>query len=139
LVPVSVAQVALGVLGPPGGWQPSITGYEILGRLGRGGMAMVYRARHIRLGRVVALKLILADAEPKELARFRTEAEAVARLQHPNIVQIYEVGEENGWAYCALEYVEGGSLARKLAGQPQPAHPAAQLVATVARAVQFAH
>jgi serine/threonine-protein kinase len=142
-VPGAVAQVALGLLGPPGDaagtWLPTITGYEILGRLGRGGMGMVFRARDLLLGRLVALKVILADAEPKELARFRTEVEAVARLQHPNIVQIYEVGEEGGWAYCALEYVEGGSLARKLAGQPQPARPAAQLVETLARAVQFAH
>src|SRR5262249_30335269 len=140
-VPAAVAQVALGGLGPAGTWLPTITGYEILGRLGRGGMGVVFRARQIRLGRVVALKVILAGVggDPKELARFRTETETVARLQHPNIVQIYEVGEQDGWAYCALEYVEGGSLARKLAGRPHPALPAVQLAEALAPAVPIAH
>src|SRR5262245_43444426 len=93
--------------------QVSLPGYEIEDVLGRGGMGVVYRARHLALKRIVALKMILAGshAGPRELARFRTEAEAVARLQHPNIVQIHEVGEADGQPYCALEFVEGGTLA----------------------------
>ncbi len=120
---------------------PTVPGYEILGELGRGGMGVVYKARHLALKRIVALKMILAGghASAHELSRFRVEAEAVARLQHPNIVQIHEVGESDGHSYCALEFVEGGSLAEKLGGQPLPARAAAQLVETLARAMQLAH
>ena len=120
---------------------PSIPGYEIEGVLGRGGMGVVYKARHLALKRTVALKMILAGghAGPRELARFRIEAEAVARLQHPNIVQIHEVGEASGHPYFALELVEGGNLARKIAGQPLPARDAARLVEALARAMQLAH
>jgi WD40 repeat protein/serine/threonine protein kinase/Tfp pilus assembly protein PilF len=120
---------------------PAIPGYEILGELGRGGMGVVYKARQTKLDRLVALKMILAGghAGPEELARFRTEAEAVARLQHPNIVQIHEVGESQGKPFFSLEYVEGGSLDRKVNGTPQPARQAAQLVETLARAVDAAH
>src|SRR6266566_2497076 len=116
---------------------PSIPGYEIEGVLGRGGMGVVYRARHLALKRVVALKMILAGghAGPRELARFRIEAEAVARLQHPNIVQIHDVGEADGHPYCALEFVEGGNLAGKLKGKPMPPREAAKLVEALARAV----
>jgi WD40 repeat protein/tRNA A-37 threonylcarbamoyl transferase component Bud32 len=119
----------------------AVAGYEILEELGRGGMGVVYKARQVRLNRVVALKMVLAGAHagPDRLARFRTEAEAAARLQHPHIVQIYEVGEQEGRPFLALEYVEGGSLAEKLAGTPQPPRDAAELVATLARAVQAAH
>ena len=93
----------------------SVPGYEIEGVIGRGGMGVVYKARHLVLKRTVALKMVLAGghAGPHELARFRTEAEAVARLQHPNIVQIHEVGAAEGLPYCALEFVEG-DLARLL-------------------------
>jgi tetratricopeptide (TPR) repeat protein len=120
---------------------PVVPGYEILDVLGRGGMGIVYKARHCRLQRLVALKMILAGghAGPQDLARFRTEAEAVARLQHPHIVQIYEVGEQHGLPYCALEFVDGGSLARKLAGTPLPAQQAAQVVATLAEAMHAGH
>jgi hypothetical protein len=119
----------------------SIPGYEIECVLGRGGMGVVYKARHLALKRTVALKMILAGghAGPGELARFRSEAEAVARLQHPNIVQVFEVGEADGYPYCALEFVAGGNLASKLAGKPLPAREAARLVETLARAVQLAH
>jgi formylglycine-generating enzyme required for sulfatase activity len=119
----------------------SVPGYEILKVLGRGGMGVVYKARHLALKRTVALKMLLAarHAGPRELARFRTEAEAVARLQHPNIVQIHEVGAADGRPYCALEFVEGGNLAAKIADKPMPAREAAKLVESLARAMQLAH
>jgi serine/threonine-protein kinase len=118
-----------------------VPGYEILGELGRGGMGVVYRARQVRLDRPVALKMVLAGghAGAAELARFRTEAESVARLQHPNIVQIHEVGESGGLPFFSLEYCGGGSLDRQLNGTPWPARKAAELVETLARAVHAAH
>jgi serine/threonine protein kinase len=127
--------------GPASEDWPSVPGYEILGELGRGGMGVVYRARQLALDRVVALKMILtgSQAGPKDLARFRAEAAAIARLQHPNIVQIYDVGEAGGRPYFVLEFVAGGSLAQHLQGTPQPVRPAAQLVETLARAVHAAH
>src|SRR5262245_35565489 len=120
---------------------PAVAGYEVLRELGRGGMGVVYLARDLRLKRLVALKMIrgAALADPEELARFRREAEVVARLQHPNIVQIYEVGEQAGVPYLALEYLDGGSLLHALAGTPLSAHRAAELAETLARAVHHAH
>ncbi len=119
---------------------PSIPGYEILGELGRGGMGVVYQARQLALKRLVALKMIRgADAGPEELARFRREAEAVARLQHPHIVQVYDVGEHDGRPFCALEFVEGGSLKSHLQGAPLPPADAARLVGVLARAAHYAH
>jgi WD40 repeat protein len=119
----------------------SLPDYEVLGELGRGGMGVVYKAVQIKLKRLVALKMVLAGAHAGEgaLARFRREAEAVARLRHPNIVQIYEIGEEQGRPYFSLEYLEGGSLAGKLKGTPVSARDAAHLVETLARAVHYAH
>jgi serine/threonine protein kinase len=116
-------------------------GYEILEELGRGGMGVVYKARQLGLNRVVALKMILAGSHAggAELARFRGEAEAAARLRHPNIVQIYDTGEADGRPYFSLEFVDGGSLAQRLDGTPRPAREAANLVETLARAVQAAH
>jgi WD40 repeat protein len=118
-----------------------LPGYEILGKLGRGGMGVVYKARQIGLDRLVALKMVLTGghASPAELTRFRTEAEAVARLQHPNIVQIYDVGEHGGLPFFSLEYCAGGSLDRQLDGTPWPAQKAARLVETLAKAVEAAH
>jgi WD40 repeat protein/serine/threonine protein kinase len=118
----------------------SVPGYELLGELGRGGMGVVYRARHLGLNRVVALKMILAGphARAADLNRFRAEAEAVARLQHPNVVQVYDVGEANGLPFLSLELC-AGSLADRLDGTPWPPKPAAELVETLARAVQAAH
>jgi eukaryotic-like serine/threonine-protein kinase len=118
-----------------------VPGYEIESVLGRGGMGIVYKARHLTLKRTVALKMVLAGghAGPRELARFRIEAEAAARLQHPNIVQIHEVVEADEHPYCALEFVEGGTLAAKVDGTPLPARQAAKLVETLARAMQLAH
>src|SRR5262245_51110363 len=90
-----------------------VPGYELLGVLGRGGMGFVWKARQVAADRVVALKMVLAgpDAEAHELARFRTEAEAAARLQHPNIVQVFEVGEHDGCPFFSLEDCPGGNLA----------------------------
>jgi serine/threonine-protein kinase len=104
-------------------------------------MGVVYRARHVKLGRLVALKMILAGghAGTRARARFRTEAEVVARLQHPNVVQIYDVGEHEGLPYLALEFCPGGSLASRLAGSPLPPREAAALAETLARAVHAAH
>jgi WD40 repeat protein/tetratricopeptide (TPR) repeat protein/tRNA A-37 threonylcarbamoyl transferase component Bud32 len=120
---------------------PALEGYDLLERIGRGGMGVIYKARHHKLDRVVAVKMILAgpDAGPDQLARFRTEAQAVARLQHPNIVQIFEVGEQNGRPFLALEYVDGGSLARELNGVPQPPARAAGVLEILARAIHTAH
>jgi serine/threonine protein kinase/predicted Zn-dependent protease len=120
---------------------PVVAGYDILVVLGHGGMGVVYKARQQRLSRLVALKMIRAGtlAKPEDLARFRVEAEAIAQLRHPNILEIYDIGEINGLPYVALELLEGGSLDDRLAGKPQPARPAAELVATLARAVHAAH
>src|SRR5262249_41382056 len=120
---------------------PGAPGYEVLGELGRGGMGVVYKARQVSLNRVVALKMILAgphaDAEARR--RFRAEAEAVARLQHPNIIQVYEHGHSAGPAYLALEDVEGGTPARPAPGVPHPPGYAARVVETLAAAVHYAH
>jgi WD40 repeat protein len=129
---------------PPSGsvaTRTTVPGYVIQEELGRGGMGVVYRAEQVRLKRPVALKMILAGehAGAQELARFRQEAEAVAHLQHPNIVQIYEVGEHDGRPYFSLELVEGGSLAARLNGTPLPSRLAAELVETLARAIDHAH
>lgn len=120
---------------------PTVDGYEILEVLGRGGMGVVYKARQLGLNRVVALKMILAgsNASPHDLARFRAEAEAVAQLAHPNIVQIYEIGEQNGCPFLALEYIGGGSLAQHLDGTPVAPRQAVELVLALARAVHHAH
>jgi serine/threonine-protein kinase len=120
---------------------PLVPGYEVEAKLGHGGMGVVYRARHVRLNRVVALKMVLTGdhAEPQERERFRREAEAVAALQHPNIVQIYDVGDVEGRPYFTMEYVDSGSLAQKLAGTPLPAGDATALLADLANAVEAAH
>jgi serine/threonine protein kinase len=130
---------------PPAG-APIVPGYQVLDELGRGGMGVVYRAWHRSLKRQVALKMIQPGGEVRvgDLRRFRTEAEAGAALQHPNIVQIFDVGEvrdalDRPCPYLTLEYVAGGTLARHLAGVPQPPGPAAELVETLARAMQHAH
>ncbi len=116
-------------------------GYEILGELGRGGMGVVYKARQRRLNRVVALKMILAGdyAGPDAVERIMAEAEIVARLQHPNIVQIYAIGDCDGRPYVELEYVAGGSLGDRLDGTPWPPRAAARLVESLALAMAEAH
>jgi len=116
-------------------------GYELFEQLGRGGMGVVYKARQINLDRIVALKMIHGGALAPQILRkrFQAEAESVARLQHPNIVQIHDVGEHNGLPFCALEYVAGGTLAEKLSGKPLPPNDAAQMVQQLSLAVQAAH
>jgi len=120
---------------------PQIASYELLDVLGEGGMGVVYKARQRGLNRLVAVKMIRRDRPggPDRLARFRTEAEAVARLRHPNIVQIFEIGEAAGAPFVSLELLEGGSLDDQLASTPQPGRAAAELLITLARAVQVAH
>ncbi len=119
----------------------NVPGYEVLRELGRGGMGVVYQARHIKLNRLVALKMILSasHAGTAELARFRTEAESLARLQHPNIVQVFEVSEHDGMPFFSLEFCAGGSLDRKLKGTPLAPREAAQLLETLAQAMHAAH
>ncbi len=121
--------------------KPIVPGYEIVRELGRGGMGVVYLARHRELNRPVALKMILAGAhaDAETLSRFHREAEAVARLQHPGFVQIHEVGEYQGRPYLTLEYVDGGNLAHHLAGATLAPRAAARLVETLARTVHYAH
>jgi serine/threonine protein kinase len=137
--PASTAEASLPEI------QPSdieeIPGYELLGVLGRGGMGIVFRARQVSLKRQVALKMILTGrhARPEDRLRFQKEAEAVARLQHPNIVQIYEVGEQNGLPYFSLEFVNAGSLAQFMGGTPQAPRVSAQLVKHLAEAMHYAH
>ncbi len=118
-----------------------IPGYRLLGVLGFGGMGVVYKAQHLRLRRLVALKMCLAGrhATPEQRARFRNEAEAAASLRHPNIVQVYEVSEFRGQPYLALELVEGGSLAQRLAQSVLPVREAAELLLALAKAVAAAH
>ncbi len=114
--------------------------YEIVEEIGRGGMGVVYKARQIGLGRIVALKMILSPhAGMRERARFRTEAEAAARLQHPNIVQIHEVGEHDGCLFLSMEFVEGGSLADHLAESPPSVRSACEMVEMLAQAMHYAH
>ena len=126
-----------GVASPPA----AIPGYEVLGELSRGGMGVVYRARQVGLNRLVALKMIHAGARAGAVdrARFQTEAEAVARLHHPNIIQIYDIGQCDGCPYFTMELVSGPTLARAAQSRPQPARAAATLVETLARAIACAH
>jgi eukaryotic-like serine/threonine-protein kinase len=122
------------------GW-PVVPGFEILEELGRGGMGVVYKARQINLNRPVALKMVLAGAHagPVALTRFYREAQAVASLHHPDIVQIHHVGEAGGLPYFCLEFIEGGSLARQIDGRPQDITHAACTIRILARAIHAAH
>jgi WD40 repeat protein/predicted Ser/Thr protein kinase len=120
---------------------PQVPGYNMIEELGRGGMGVVYLAWQSWPNRMVALKMIRAEAaaDPRELARFRTEAEAVARLEHPNIVRLYEVGTHDGRPFFSLEYIQGGNLGEALRGEPLPPRTAAALLEVLARAVHYAH
>jgi WD40 repeat protein len=119
----------------------AVPGYELLGVLGQGGMGVVYQARQLALGRVVALKVVLhgGHAGSEERRRFRAEAEAVARLKHPNVVQVYQVGEHHGLPFFSMEFCEGGSLDAHLDGTPWQPTKAAALVETLAHAMHAAH
>jgi eukaryotic-like serine/threonine-protein kinase len=125
--------------GDPERW-PRVEGYEVVGELGRGGAAVVYRARHLGLNRLVALKMLVGSPQVGNLReRLRREAQALARLKHPNIVQVYDVGEHDGQPFCALELVDGTTLARWAGGTPRLPRVAAEIVLTIARAVEYAH
>jgi serine/threonine protein kinase len=121
--------------------QRLVAGYELREEIGRGGMGVVYKARQFSLGRDVALKMILSGefATATDYDRFRNEAQSAASLQHPNIAQVYEAGEHDGRAYLCMELVEGANLEALLAKAPLTARSAAELVETLARAVQYAH
>jgi tetratricopeptide (TPR) repeat protein len=128
-------------LGRPPAERPDVDGYEVLSELGRGGNGVVYRARRIGLKRLTALKVLRGGpaADPREAARLRGEAMALARIGHPNIIQIYEVGETGGRPFLALEFAPCGSLEARLRDGPQPAREAAALLETLARAIHAAH
>jgi eukaryotic-like serine/threonine-protein kinase len=133
-------------LAEPAAAPQQVGDYQILDELGRGGMGVVYKARHLQLSRIVALKMLLGGSfvTIEERARFQIEAEAVARLRHPNIVQIYEVGEHDVGSglsrpYFTLEFAAGGNLASRLAGRPQPPRQAAAWLEALARAAHYAH
>ncbi len=115
--------------------------YELLEELGRGGMGVVHRARHVHLGRVVALKRLLhgSSARPADVARFRAEATSAARLSHRNIVAIHDVGTRDGRPYLVMQHVDGTTLARRLVDGPLPPAEAATLLAPACRAIQHAH
>jgi tetratricopeptide (TPR) repeat protein/tRNA A-37 threonylcarbamoyl transferase component Bud32 len=120
---------------------PAVPGYEMLGELGRGGMGVVYKARQLRLNRIVALKMILAaeHASPEASLRFQAEAESIARLHHPHIIQIHAFGDHDGRPYFEMEYVGGGSLADRAGAKIWAVADAARLVETLARAIDAAH
>ena len=136
----SAESIDLALEPDPATW-PRIPGYEVLAELGSGGAAVVYLARQHELNRLVALKVLLAGslATGPERLRLRREAEAVARLSHPNVIQIHDIGEHDGCLYLSLEYAPGGSLDRRLAGHPLPPDEAARVVEQLAGGVQAAH
>ncbi len=119
----------------------SVPGYEVLEELGRGAMGVVFKARQLGLNRLVALKVVRAGvhASSAQRARFQSEVAALARLRHPNIVPIHQVGEVQGLPFFAMEYLSGGTLAQQLRERRPPPREAARLIATLARAVQHAH
>jgi WD40 repeat protein/tetratricopeptide (TPR) repeat protein len=140
---MTLARTRAAAAAPPAGptAPPALPGYTILGALGSGGMGVVYKAHQKSLNRVVALKTVLlgAHARPEQLVRFRQEAELLARVQHPNIVQVHEAGTADGLCYLAMEFVDGPSLAQHCGGVPRPPHEAARLIESLARAVGYAH
>jgi WD40 repeat protein len=137
---VGAAGPAQGAVAPPG-CPHQIGEYDILGEVGRGGMGVVYKARHRGLHRLAAIKMVLQGsfASAQQRLRFQLEAELAARVQHANIVQVYEIGSHDGQPFLAMEWVEGGSLAERMDGQPWPAAEAARLIETLACAIHVAH
>src|SRR4051794_8426616 len=132
-------QVTVGEL--PVGTVQKVGDYKILGTLGSGGMGIVYKAFDQKLGRIVALKMLQVgrEASPEEILRFRGEAELLGRLQHPNIVQIFDFGIHDGAPYLVMEFVNGGSLDKRLESTPQPPRRAAEWIEQLARAMHAAH
>ena len=126
----------------PAAMAPTVPGFDLLAPIGKGGMGVVWKARQVQLNRLVALKMVLGDqrAGSKQLVRFLAEAEAVAAVKHPHVVQVYEYGEASGRPFLAMEYLPGGSLSDRLErnGRLDP-KAAAELVGTLAGAVQAAH
>jgi tetratricopeptide (TPR) repeat protein/tRNA A-37 threonylcarbamoyl transferase component Bud32 len=124
-----------------GGKSVAIAGYEILAELGRGGMGVVYKARQVSLNRLVALKMILSGmhASDRDMSRFLIEAKAVAAMQHPNIVRIYEISQHDGRPYFTLEYLDGGTLSGRLHEGPLPAQEAARIMQQLAEGMAYAH
>jgi serine/threonine protein kinase len=118
---------------------PTVPGFTIEKEIGRGGMAYVYRAEQIAPPRTVALKLLRPHASPAVASRLEAEAEALTRLQHPNVVEVFAVGQHAGRPYLVMEYCNGSTLKDRMLGQPLPPRPAAELTATLARAVQYCH
>jgi serine/threonine-protein kinase len=148
LAPESWATTVFRRLTRPGGgpwaeeFRPSELGpYDVLEQIARGGMGVVYKARDAALNRLVAIKLLPAgmDADPEAMTRFCVEAEACARLRHPNVVQVLQLGEHRGRLFFVMEYLEGGTLARRLRNGTMPPREAAALIATLARAVHHGH
>jgi eukaryotic-like serine/threonine-protein kinase len=137
--PEAIAAFAAGLATPPP--MARLAEYELIEEIGRGGMGVVFKARHVRLGRVVALKMILggALARPDDLHRFENEAAAAAQLQHPNIVALYEVGAYENQPYFSMEYISGTSLGERAAHGPLPSRRAAVYLEATARAVHYAH
>jgi serine/threonine protein kinase len=134
---IESAEGAWPASGPP---LPDIPGYEVLAEIGRGGMGIVYKARQTSLKRIVALKMLLPDRSTADsLARFRAEAEALARLHHPNIVPIYDIGDYQGRPYFTMEYVSGRSLAQILNGRPLELSTCAPLLEVLARTLHAVH
>ena len=125
----------------PDGSLPLVPGHEVLAMVGYGGMGVVYKARHLRLNRPVAIKMLLSGAYTNRIqfSSLMREAQVIARLRHPNIVQVYDVGDLDGLTYFTMEFMEGGSLAQLLRGAPQPPREAVKISITLARAVEAAH
>jgi serine/threonine-protein kinase len=119
----------------------TLADYQILDVVGSGATSVVYKAWQHSSSRVVALKKVLLtrDAAPSRVARFQRAAEAAARLRHPNFVEVYDIGEDEGHLFFVLEFVSGGNLAQYLGGRPQPAADAARMMTVLASAVQYAH
>jgi eukaryotic-like serine/threonine-protein kinase len=139
-ITVAVASVADGPATSRSDGSAGPPGYEILEEVGRGGMGIVYKARQLSLNRIVALKMVIGGRDgAAALERFRAEAEAVGRLQHANIVQVYEIEEHDGRPFYTLEFCPNGNLSKKLDGKPVPAAEAAELVEDLARAMTAVH
>ncbi|HEX5445793.1 MAG TPA: serine/threonine-protein kinase, partial [Pirellulales bacterium] len=138
---VFAAEGSFSAAQPHGDFPRQFGDFELLEELGRGGMGIVYKAQQPSLGRTVALKMILRGelASAADIARFHSEAASAARLQHPSIVPVYEVGEQDGRPYFAMKCIEGTTLGRRLSEGPLPPREAAELLLPVCRAIQNAH